>query len=56
MSNRTGELDDTVREITVMSWLRAWAEKRALSTANEASYHQDKQSELERSIHKPLRA
>jgi hypothetical protein len=42
--------------VTVMSWLRAWAEKRALSTANEASYHQDKQSELERSIHKPLRA
>ena len=40
----------------LMSWLRAWAEKRALSTANEASYHQDKQSELERSIHKPLRA
>ena len=43
-------------DATVMSWLRAWAEKRALSTANEASYHQDKQSELERSIHKPLRA
>ena len=33
---------------------RTWVEKQALSTANEASYHQDKQSELEQSVHKPL--